>query len=195
LCHLRRTAEARDALKAARPRFETENYKRALADLETMHLLADRVDLAHGGAPAFPPVTRYDEVRTPRQCDDLDLVLADLAIAHGNVPDARHRYERVKQTPSCPVARAWAALGVAETDRIAGNPDAGDAFAKVADLARERGAYWLEVQAVLGMAVCGEGHAGGRWDELRPLLPASLGRQHVTELAVGKPRVLWTVTI
>lgn len=195
LCHLSRTGEAREALKAATPRFKAENYQRALADLETMYLLADRVDLAHGGKPEFPPATRYDTVRTPRQRDDLDLVLADLAIAHGNVPDARRRYERVRQSPSCPVAFAWAGLGLAETGRLADAPGAGGAFAKVADLARQRGAHWLEVQAVLGMAICGDDRAKGRWEELRPRLPAGLARQWVTELAVGEPRVLWTVTI
>lgn len=195
LCHLGRTTEARAALTAAAPRFEAENYQRALADLETMCLLADRVDLARGGAPQVPPATRYDTVRTARQHDDLDLVLADLAIAHGEVPDARRRYERVSQSPSCPVAGAWAELGLAETGRLAGRRGAGEAFAKVADLARQRGAHWLEVQAVLGMALCGDDRANGRWEELRPLLPAGLDRQRVTELAVGKPRVLWTVTI
>jgi tetratricopeptide (TPR) repeat protein len=195
LCHLCKPAEAREALKAAEPRFTAEGYQQALADLEAMGLLADRVDLALGEPRPFPPATRYEAARTPRQRDDLDLVLADLATAHGDLPDARRRYDRVRQSPSCPVAAAWAALGLAEADRLTGIPAAADAFAKVADLARERGAHWLGVQAILGMAMCGDGRAEVRWGELRSLLPADLARLRVTELALGEPRVLWTVTI
>jgi tetratricopeptide (TPR) repeat protein len=195
LCHLHKPAEARKALQAAEPRFIVEGYQRALADLETMSLLADRVDLALGQPCRFPALTRYDAERTPRQRDDLDLVLADLSIAHDDLPDARRRYDRVRQSPSCPVAAAWATLGSAEVDRLTRSTAAGDAFAKVADLARERGAYWLEVQAVLGMAMCGDDRAGVRWNELRSLLPADLACGRAEELALGEPRVLWTVTI
>lgn len=195
LCHLREPAQAREALKAAEPRFKAEGYQQALADLETMCLLADRIDVALGRPRPFPPATRYDAARTPRQRDDLDLVLADLAIAYGDQADARRRYDRVYRNPSCPVAAAWASLGLAEADRLADAPGACDAFAKVAHLARERGAHWLEVQAVLGMAMCFDDRADVRWDELRPVLPADLARLRVTELALGEPRVLWTVTI
>ncbi len=195
LCHLLKPAEARMALKAAEPRFIAEGYQQALADLETMGLLADRVDVALGRSRPFPPATRYDAARTPRQRDDLDLVFADLAIAHGALDDARRRYERVSQSPSCPVAGAWAALGLAETGRLAGSSAAGDAFARVADLASKRGAHWLGVQAVLGMALCGDDRVGERWGDLRSLLPARVARRRVTQLAVGEPRVLWTVTI
>jgi len=195
LCHLRKPAEAREALKAAEPRFASEGYQQALADLETIALLADRVDLALGESRPFPHVTHYDAARTPRQRDDLDLVLADLAIASGEMSGARQRYDRVGQRPSCPAAAAWAALGLAEADRLAGDPAAGKAFARVAELARDRGAHWLAVQAILGMAECGDDRALDRWRELRTVLPADLARPSVTDLALGEPRILWTVTI
>ena len=92
-----------------------------------------------------------DAARRGRYRDDLDLLLADIAIAQGRRDEAVDRITRVRSDPSCPIAEMWARIGSAELDRLGDHREAAaEAFAALADDAHGRGATWLELQAVAG---------------------------------------------
>ena len=51
----------------------------------------------------------------------------------------------------------------------------------------------LEAQAVLGLELSGDGRAAGAWESVRErLVDAPVD---VRDLAIGNPRVLWTLVI
>ena len=183
-------------------RFVEEQRPDALADLRTVRLLIYRVQLAHGHA-SDPNILAdvADSRRKLRYRDDLDLLLADIAIAEHRLDDASQRLERVVADPSCTVAEKWAELGIAELNRLAAldrgqaPSKAADAFAAVAAHAHEQGATWLELQAVIGLAECSDGREGAAWALVRDQLPTSMRRSSASDLAVGTPRVLWMLTV
>ena len=120
----------------------TKGTRAALADLDTVGLLAERVRRAIDGAHMVDTPQVTSRIRTPRQQDDLDLVLGDLELASGSavgVPRARQHYEAVAEKPSCPVAAAWASLGLAEvTHREGRTTEASEKFEAVIALAKAR---------------------------------------------------------
>ncbi len=131
-----------------------------------------------------------------RYRDDLNLILADHDIAAGDTDQAGRRLARVVEHPSCPVADRLARLGLAELDRLAGNQrHAADAFAALFEDTASRGATWLQIQALVGLALCDDDRALSRWAALGTELPAAASVADPRELAVGEPRVLWLLTI
>lgn len=189
LCHLAQPAEARNAADVADERFEAEARPGPLADIRTARLLAARVELALGAGGAMPVDREGFADAEPlgrRYVDDRCLVLADLAIGHGDVAAAERLLGRIMRNPSCPVAEGWAALGQAEVTRLRNDQgSAGGVFARVARLGAERGAWWLQAQAAIGLELCGGGESawGGVPDEVREAARA----RH----ALGEPRLLW----
>jgi hypothetical protein len=87
-------------------------------------------------------------------------------------------------------------LGLAELARLAGDrPAAAAAFAALAGRAETQGATWLEVQAVLGLDACGDRRALLAWPRLREALDDGASCEEPAALAMGKPRVLWLLTL
>lgn len=194
-CHLGDPQGAEDAVDAAWGRFEDEQYWQALADLETVRLLAYRVRLAYDSKDDTSPTSRYDEHRTPRQRDDLDLILGDLALARDDIVDAQRHYERVITRPSCPVAAAMGQLGIAEVARRTGDSDGSvDQFLRSAERSHRRGAHWLTVQALLGVSATDPDRAQDLWRRHGDEMPSVLAQKNLTDHALGEPRILWTVT-
>ncbi|MFZ2056104.1 MAG: SIR2 family protein [Acidimicrobiales bacterium] len=197
-CHLDEPEAAGRVLEEDRgcQRFEEEGRQDALADLRTARLLLYRVQLAHGWDPdPGMLVAPEDAEREGRYRDDLDLLLADIAIAEGRRDEAAERLQRVAGDPSCTVAERWAALGRAELKRRASPVAAADEFASLAVDAHERRATWLELQAVIGLAACSDDRETAAWTLVREQLPQSLRRSSASQLAVGSPRVLWMLTV
>jgi hypothetical protein len=196
-CHLRDSQKAETALSRAFDRFDEEEYEGALADLETVALLAERVRRAAEDAHIEDVPQVSNRIRTPRQQDDLDLVLGDLELASAKpagVPRARQHYQAVADKPSCPVAAAWARLGLAEVACREGRKrDASDEFEALVAHAKERSATWLETQAVLGLHLTAPERAVAAWLDLRPRLPNA--PDDIDALSFGDPRVLWTITV
>ena len=196
-CHLHDPREAESALSRAFDRFDEEGYEGALAELETVGLLAERVRRATEKAHTADMPQVSNRIRTPRQQDDLDLALGDLELASASpagVPRARQHYEAVAEKPSCPVAAAWAGLGLAEVARREGRTrEASEEFEALVAHSRERGATWLEAQAVLGLHLTAPERAVAAWLDLRPRLPNA--PDDINALAFGDPRVLWTITV
>jgi hypothetical protein len=221
LCHLNRSEEAGVLLEEGFARFTDERRPDALADLRIAQLLHARVKLANTGE--FGPVVLEDPgdaARRGRYRDDLDLLLADIAIARDRRDEAADRLGRVLSAPSCPVAEMWARIGRVELDRLDEREGAAaEAFAALADDAHRRGATWLEVQAVVGLYACGDDRYERRWtaarerlaDSVAPepgrapkvggpsrrssLLSEALTADSVRPLIVGEPRVLWMMTV
>ncbi len=197
LCHLAEPDLAMKALEPARGRFVAERNAAPIADIRTAELLAARVGLALGHD--FDRQILYDESdssRRGRYRDDLDLLLADIAIAFGDHEQARSRLERVVSDPSCPIAASWARLGIAELARLHGDvPQAADILAEAAADAHERGATWLEAQAVLGLTLCDDPRADRAWATVKQRLPARRAAAQPLDLIVGDPRILWMLTI
>lgn len=200
LCHLAKPAEAQKVLKPAQERFTAEGRKDALADIRTARLLAARVALALGD-PLDQDLLEddADRLRRGRYRDDLDLLLADIAIAAGDLGQAHQRLDRVVRAPSCPVAERWARLGLAELARLDGQTTAAaDTFADLAADASRRGATWQQAQAVAGLALCQDDRAGDAWALVKPQLPGAAQTREPAEITVGppaRPRVLWMLTI
>jgi hypothetical protein len=193
LCHAGRPASAREAVSAAQPRFEGEGLPGPIADLRTATLLAARVELALGGdrgIEASGDQLSDAEALGGRYVDDRCLVLADLALARGGVDDAGVLLRRVAGRPSCPVAGAWAALGLAEVRRLGGDTTgAADDFQRVGHLGAERGAWWLQAQAAIGLEICGT-----RRDEWSGV-PDDVRQAAQERRALGASRVLWMMTV
>lgn len=191
LCYERNPDAARDALDSAMRRFEQEGRPGPIADVVTGRVLADRVRLAIG-QEASPSVDLSDaEELGGRYFDDRALVLADVYLARNEHDDAERLLRRVADNPSCPVASAWADLGLAELDRLRGNAGASDRFAELARLAAERGAHWLGAQAAIGLGLSGDAHAIPAWTAL----PSELrNNSQYPPAGLGEPRVLWMMT-
>ena len=99
-CHLREPEEAEKAIGRAADRFDDEGYEGALADLDTVRLLADRVRRAANSARAAEPLPQVPpRTRTPRQWDDLSLALGDLELSLGSDEGVERRSPAV--VPSC----------------------------------------------------------------------------------------------
>ena len=200
LCHQAKPTEAQKVLEHARERFTAEGRKGALADVRTASLLAARVALALG-----EPLDRSlldddaDRLRRGRYRDDLDLLLADIAIAVGDLGQAHQRLGRVVRAPSCPVAERWARLGLAELARLDGQTAAAaDTFVDLAADASRRGATWQQAQAVIGLALCQDARAGDAWALVKQALPGASKAREPADITVGppdRPRVLWMLTI
>jgi hypothetical protein len=219
-CYLNQIDEAGDLLEKGFSRFIDEQRPDALADLRNVQLLHARVKLANNQELGVSLEEPEDAARRGRYRDDLDLLLADIAIAQGRQDEAADRIARVLADPSCPIAEMWARIGRAELDRLGDRRDpAADAFAALAEDAHGRGATWLELQAVAGLFECGDERYEARWasarERLAGVVRSELGN-HVTEegpssrpsllssaldadsirpLIVGEPRVLWMMTV
>ncbi len=191
LCYERDPDAARDAFDRAMRRFEQEGRPGPIADALTGRLLADRVRLALG-REASPSTDLSDaEELGGRYFDDRALVLADVHLARDEADKAERLLRRVADNPSCPVASAWADLGLAELDRLREDARAGDRYAELARFAAERGAYWLGVQAAIGLGLSGDARAASVWGAL----PAELRCDSQDPPAgLGQPRVLWMMT-
>lgn len=158
-----------------------------LLTFRTARLLAARVELALGGSPDVDEDTGDAERLWRRYRDDRYLVLADHALARSDLERAWSLLRAVADEPSCPVAEAWSALGLAELRRLDGQGDAVEAFSRLAALGAQRGAHWLHAQAAIGMALCGDDSG---WDGVPDAV-----RQLAGERGVGEPRILWMLTI
>lgn len=196
-CYLRDPDAADKAIARAADRFDDEGYESALVNLDLVGLLAERVRRATDPSRAAKPLPALpDRVLTVSQLDDLDLIMGDLELARNTsdgVTRARERYQAAADRRSTPAAATMAALGLAEVTRREGNlAEAAERFAALAADARERGATWLEAQAVLGLHLAAPPQAVGLWKDLRPRLP---GTVTMSDLAFGDPRVLWTLTL
>ncbi|HVB41479.1 MAG TPA: hypothetical protein VNF47_02080 [Streptosporangiaceae bacterium] len=196
-CYLRDPDAADRAIARAADRFDDEGLDSALADLDTVRLLAERVRRAADPSRAGEPVPGVPERdRSLRQLDDLDLILGDLELAlntSGGVARARAHYQAAADRGSCPVASAMAALGLAEVIRREGSAArAADAFQELTIDARGRGATWLEAQALCGLRLAAPSVAAAPWHDLVSRLPAGT---IAADLEYGDPRVLWTLTI
>jgi hypothetical protein len=183
LCHALEPDRARRVLEPAREWFEHEPYAAAATDVRHALLLADRVDLALGTTPGALDLQaerdRSSAGLNRRQRDDRDLVLADLALAVGDIDDAAGRLARVAARPSCPAAAAHAALGLAECDRLAGRT--GSARARFLGLEASAGAVGAARLAALagdGAVLCDRPGAGVGDVRTR-----------------GRQRVLWLLTV
>jgi hypothetical protein len=220
LCHQNRFEEAGQLLKDGFARFVDEDRPDALADLRNAQLLHARVKFANNQELGISLEEPTDAARRGRYRDDLDLVLADIAIAQGHHAEAANRINRILAEPSCPIAEMWARIGRAELDRLGGLQEiAADAFATIADDAHRRGATWMELQAVAGLFKCSDGRYVSRWSIVRECLTAvlesatrrwakannpseqpsllsrALDADSIEPLIVGEPRVLWMMTV
>ena len=191
LCYERDPDAAGDAFDCAMRRFEQEGRPGPIADVHTGRLLADRVRLALG-REASPSTDLSDaEELGGRYFDDRALVLADVHLACDEADEAERLLRRVADTPSCPVASAWADLGLTELDRLRGDARAGDRYAELARFAAERGAHWLRAQAAIGLSLSGNARAASVW----AALPVELRRDSQgPPPGLGRPRVLWMMT-
>ncbi|HWC49888.1 MAG TPA: SIR2 family protein [Solirubrobacterales bacterium] len=193
LCHLGEPGRAREALTAARERFEGERRDGPLQDVRTVELLADRVALAQGDLD-HPPDLGDEDMRglQGRYRNDRCLVTADLAIGLGRYRLARERLEEVVRQPAVPMAPVWAQLGLSELDRLEGEEErAAESFGDLADRAGKGGMRWLQAQAAIGLSLCRDRRAAAVWEETRRELPDSAAVDSPEELACGEPRVLW----
>jgi hypothetical protein len=191
LCYQRDPDAARDALDSAMRRFEQEGRPGPIADVVTGRVLADRVGLAVG-QEASPNTDLSDaEELGGRYFDDRALVLADVYLARNERDEAERLLHRVAANPSCPVAGAWADLGLAELKRLGGDARAGDRFADIARLSAGRGAHWLGAQAAIGLGMSGDVRATQAWAALPPELH---NHNQDPPAGIGQPRVLWMMT-
>ena len=187
------TDAAREALDRSSSRFRAETQPGPLMDCATARLVADRVDLALGRRVADPVVPADFELVSKRQQDDVCLVLADLAVARGDVAAADRLIGRVEESPSCEVARLWARFGRNELDRLAGG--ATD-FASIADTAAEAGGTWLQAHATVAARMTEPpAHPASDVPDPFDLVPQVLdpGRRAARDLHLNPvgPRVLW----
>ncbi|HEX8104884.1 MAG TPA: SIR2 family protein [Solirubrobacteraceae bacterium] len=199
LCHLGRPENATQALAETQRRFSADGRPGLLDDLRTVRLLTLRVAMAKKSAPDNAGEL-LAEARAAdasgRYRDDLDLILADLAIALYDLTDARRRLNRVVGGSASPTAEAMAQLGLAELERLDGNEhSAARHFDSLAQRCRANGAGWLELQALLGLGLCSDRDLGPRWQSLRGRLPAASLTSSLGAMAVGEPRVLWLLPI
>jgi len=190
LCYERDPDAADEAFDRAMRRFEQEGRPGPVADVLTGRVLADRVRLALGRR-ASPSTNLSDaEELGGRYLDDRALVLADVHLASRQADEAERLLRRVAASPSCPVAGAWASLGLAEVARLDGDQRAADRFAELAQFASESGAHWLGVQAAIGLGLSEDPRAAAIW----AALPAELRSDTAVATGLGRPRVLWMMT-
>jgi len=219
-CYLNQIDEAGELLDKGFARFIDEQRPDALADLRNLQLLHARVKLANNEELGVSLEEPEDAARRGRYRDDLDLLLADIAIAQSRQDEAADRIARVLEHPSCPIAEMWAQIGRAELDRLGDQREAAaEKFAALADNAHGRGATWLELQAVAGLFQCADDRYEGRWATARErladvvesepgrqateagrssqpsLLSSALDADSIRPLIVGEPRVLWMMTV
>jgi hypothetical protein len=215
-CHMNEFESASEILEDGLQRFIDEGRPDQLYDLRTAQLLCARVRLANvGDAGGLVLEDASDAARTGRYRDDLDLLMADFALARGDIGDAEERIRRVLANPSCPVAQLWAELGWAEVLRTSGRrAEAGDSFASLSEHAHHRGATWLETQSSIGLLLSDDERFAPSWARVRESLsrvatltsnPSLLGQQSLISravaedaprrLIVGEPRVLWMLTV
>jgi hypothetical protein len=89
-----------------------------------------------------------------------------------------------------------AALALIELRRLDGlQEEAADAFGALGRQCAKRGAVWLAAQAALGVQTCGDERWEPLWRAVRKAMPDERRANHPMELAVGRPRVLWLLTI
>lgn len=193
LCHLGEPGKAREALAAARERFEGEGRSGPLQDVRTVELLVARVALAQEDLDQPPALDGEDlQGLKGRYRNDRCLVIADLAIGLGQFELAREHLEEVFRQPEVPMAPAWARLGLAEIDRLEGGEKrAAETFVDLANRAGKGGMWWLQAQAAIGLSLCHDRRAAAIWRETRRELPARAVVDSPEELACGEPRVLW----
>jgi hypothetical protein len=191
LCYERDPDAASDAFDRAMRRFEQEGRPGPIADVLTGRVLADRVRLALG-REASPSTDLSDAERLGgRYFDDRALVVADVHLARDEADEAERLLRRVADNSSCPVASAWAGLGLAELDRLCGDARAGDRYAELARFAAERGAHWLGAQAAIGLGLSGDARAASVWAALPGELRCD---SQAPPAGLGQPRVLWMMT-
>lgn len=196
LCHLDRPDDAAVAIREVWQRFEADGQPSLLWDARTADLLVRRLQLAHGEDIDPAILVEADSWELHRRYrDDRDLILADIEIALDNLAGARPRLERILNEPSAPVARVCAELGMAEILRREGSAEASDAFMALLDYARPRQATWIQVQAVVGLALCADPRTDAAWQGVRAELPANRRPEDPLDLSVGNPRMLWLLTI
>lgn len=201
LAHLGRIEETTKPLEATTELFEFERDPFNRADARTAELLVARVRLAQTGSLGLDSLDHpTDAVRPGRYRDDLDLLRADISIALGDHEDAQRRLERVRGDSATPISLAWAHLGLAELERLhsPANPKiAAGAFRTISDYAHERGATWLEAQAVLGVHLCGDPCAEEGWQRLAATWPPNGGveLERLRATPADPARVLWMVTL
>jgi SIR2-like domain len=200
LAHTGEINRTEEPIAAMTGRFRFEDDQLSLADARTAQLLVARVRLAQTGSLGLGSLDDpTDAARTRRYLDDLDLLRADISIGLGDHDDANRRLIRVRDQAATPVSRACALLGLAELKRLAGpgGTATADAFASIADDAHDRGATWLEGQAILGLHLCDEARAEPRWERLAKAWPRDGGvsLEAVKTTPTQRPRVLWLLTI
>jgi tetratricopeptide (TPR) repeat protein len=196
-CHRHDTKAAIEALGRAKQRFEDEEYEGALADLETVEMLVQRVRLAQGEISVDQLPQGISALRrSPLKRGDLQLVLGEIELARDSnegLSKAREHYQSVIDDNVNQVALAWATLGLAEVlRRECRTADAIEGFSNVFVLGRARGAVWLEAQAIIGLSYCNFERAEELWNEIQTRLPS--GPMTMGDVAPGSPRMLWTIT-
>lgn len=187
LCHLQRPAAARGAFDAGIGRFLAEERPGPVADMRSGRLLAARVELAENKRPIIDLDLQEAELLGGRYTDDRSLIAADIKLATGEPAEARALLTAVAAHPSNPIAQAWSSLGLAELARLEGSGSAPDAFQAVAEHAVRRGAYWLALQAAIGLRACGDAGA----DRIAADLPRYLGSRVGDPDAAADRRILW----
>jgi hypothetical protein len=200
--HLRDVGPDLDStIKAMQARFDFEQGALNRADGRTAELLVARVRLALNGSLELDSLEHpTDDLRPRRYRDDLDLLLADIAIAQNKLDEARRRLERVCQESAILVSALWATIGLAELKRLS-EPNyqhvAAEMFWEVAEQAHARGAAWLEAQALLGVQLCQDPRADSGWQRLTYIWPRSGGvsLDEIRATPATPPRVLWMVTL
>jgi hypothetical protein len=120
-----------------------------LADVQSAQLLLVRVRMALRVVADMPDQVDKRHLST-RQRDDLLLVEADIAIAQGDVERAGRLAGQVSANPSNVMAELWSEFVLGELARRDGRGSR--RLVAVRDRAHQRGALWLELQALRALA-------------------------------------------
>jgi len=191
LAYLGDLDQSMESFGTAKAYFSTE-IPRAVADCVIGEMFCRRVAVAVDGTPPESGLPPEWEAMSPRQRDDVRLVLADHRLAAGDVETAAEYLGAVLRAPSNEVARWWAELGMAEIRRL--RLQQGPGFSRVRDHAQRVGARWLELQALAGMMRSEELTEDDAIGEIQRDPPQVGPDWHLGDNRSGRPPILWMVT-
>jgi hypothetical protein len=186
-------ADAEKDFDTAETIFSSDPASGALADVDIGRLMLHRARLAVGEIPE-PPRQLVDITRCRKRVRDDDaLVRADIALGQGDLDEASRLLDTVRSAPSSEVAALWCELGTAEILHRRASADSGPIFGRLCDRAQQVGARWLQIQALIGMAVTGQ----ATWLEVEDVVsqaPLQLpAPAKAMMLSRDSNRVLWMV--